>query len=223
MMHVEEGRNATGKESSVWSRNTYGQWIHTKPRRFVVVRADARTCLAVPITSYTGLGVSKPFVKKSDHCIAYTGQEPPSPLDAELPGPGEEGMQPKSIRIEVDDATFRLDPTSRIDFAKPRTVSHDTLIKRFGCVHPGSIKALVDQFRAVLDPKRPNRGKLVQVDDAPAGLTWPSVLENADDQDRLAYQALVKGGFRPQRASEYVWGYVQARERTRAGGRSSVR
>lgn len=217
MMHSEEGRNETGKKSLVWSVNTYGQWIHTKPRRFVVVRTDARTCLAVPITTYEGEGVAKSMIKKSDHCIAYTGQKPPSPTSDELPGPHEEGMQPTPIRIEVDDPMFRLDPMSRIDFAKPRTVSHDTLVKRFGRVHSESIKALIDQFRAVLDPKRPERTEPIQLSSPPAGPAWPSILDGAEDRDRRAYQALVKDGvFTSQEACEYVWGFVQARRRAEA-------
>lgn len=203
MVWSEPGQNPSDVASSCWTMDSYGQWIYTKPRRFIVVRAHLNSCLVVPITSYGEQGVSKPGVKKSDHCIAYTGRVAPLPLHEEAPKPGESGMQPFPIRIDPDELGARLDEASRIDFSRPRTVDHYNLVKNFGKVHPDSMSALLTQFQNVMNPSRT------------AGAQRQSRqlrLESRQSVYLEAYSALVTFGWSHEKAANFVNVNIQARE-----------
>jgi hypothetical protein len=87
-----------------WERGTVinhlGERVFSKVRRFVVIREGGTYCNALPINTYTGKGVAKPSVNKSEHVIVYTGSKAPGPTKAEMPTRrGEAPMQ--SIPIQV--------------------------------------------------------------------------------------------------------------------------
>lgn len=191
--------------SSRWTYNSFGQKIFTKPRRFVIVRSGGPTCLAVPITSYGGRGVGKPGVKKSDHCIIYSGAQSPTPTGKELPEPPELGMQALPIKVDADDRTVRLDEMSRVDFSKPVSVDSYTEVKNFGKVNPKSMHALVSQFQIVMGA-RP-----IPI----SAVTAPARLQISKAQHRRARNALVRGGWSVDEATEYVQDFVAALRRCR--------
>lgn len=196
MVWSEPGQNNTDEASSSWTKDSYGQWIHTKPRRFIVVRSHTQSCLVVPITSYGMQGVSKDKVKKSDHCIVYTGRIAPQPQHFEAAQRGEQPMQPFPIRIDPDELDGKLDDMSRIDFSRPRTVEHYSVVKNFGKVHPDSLHALVTQFQNVMDPSRALQHT--------ATSRRPVSLLSARTKHMQAYSALVNYGWTQQEAVEYV-------------------
>lgn len=195
MVWSEPGQHDADNASSSWTINSYGQWIYTKPRRFIVVRVLPQACLVVPITSYGSQGVGKQNVKKSDHCIAYTGRMAPEPMASETPVPTEQGMQPYAIRINPDDREDKLDEMSRIDFSCPRKVDHYNVVKNFGKVHPDSMHALVVQFQNVMDPSRAR-----QV--LPSA--QPIAILSASSKHRDAFHALINFGWTMQQAADYV-------------------
>ena len=135
-------------------RNDFGKLVTSKVRRFVVIRQSDQYCIALPIQTYSGRGVAKRGVVKSEHAIIYTGRVPPSPRPEELPTRGEMGMIPVPIRVDPDTATDRLDPMSRIDFAHFSQVQHNVKTKGFGMVSRESIDALKSQFLNVWNGKQ---------------------------------------------------------------------
>ncbi|KAI7182972.1 hypothetical protein KC363_g8489 [Hortaea werneckii] len=134
----------------------FGERAYAKIRRFVVVRAASSYCSALPITSYGGRGVGKPGVKKSEHCIIYTGRSAPLPLLEEFPRLGEAGMQLTSIRVISDDGVAKLDPSSRLDLGKPHTIHHNIKVKAFGQVDALHLTALLSQFKLVWSVPSPS-------------------------------------------------------------------
>lgn len=158
------GRSSTGGPSrggSVFSKADTHGWeagiainhlnerVFSKVRRFVVIREDDVFCTAIPISTYGGRGVAKPGVKKSDHCIIYTGKTAPAPRPNELPARGENGMRPIPIRVDPDNQANLLDVMSRLNLATVMTVQHNIKTKAFGKVNERSMRDLIQQFQSV--------------------------------------------------------------------------
>ena len=120
-------------------------------RRFVVVEASRDFCRALPITTYTGLGVAKAGVVKSDHAIIYTGARPPEPQDNERPRRDrrETGMRLVPIRVRLDSADYKLDPMSRVNFRDVHEIPHEARVRSLGRVSRQSIDALLSQYSNV--------------------------------------------------------------------------
>ena len=134
--------------SLAFSQNSWGEWIYSKIQRFVIVKKDSHTCTAVPVNTYGGYGVAKKGVTKSNHAIIYTGRTPPLHKPQEEAERGESGLLPRSIRVDAHPSK-KLDTMSRIDFAKPHTISYDYKIEAFGQVNPSSMQHLLYQWRKV--------------------------------------------------------------------------
>ncbi|KAK5123697.1 hypothetical protein LTR85_002333 [Meristemomyces frigidus] len=146
----EPGDSRTVVTGKAWTQNKFGEWVYSKVRRFVVVRANSFECLAVPITSYGGQGVYKKGVKKADHAIIYTGRHPPAPHPREQPTiAGEAGMQPFPVRVDPDLRDTKLDEMSRIDLSRPHIIQHYQKVKSFGKVNRDSMVHLVTQYHSV--------------------------------------------------------------------------
>ncbi|KAK6429348.1 hypothetical protein LTR95_014504 [Oleoguttula sp. CCFEE 5521] len=146
------GPSTRSSSATDTSTDSYGQSLISRRRAFISVRADATSCVAVPITNYGGQGVSKSGVVKAFHCIVHTTELPPRPLAAEAPDVArqEEPMQPYAIRIDADPAAFwKLDETSRLNLGEERKVDHWYRVKNLGKVGGASMPALVSQLRKV--------------------------------------------------------------------------
>lgn len=127
----------------------YNENVHSKVRRFVVIRTAEKYCSALPITSYGGKGVGKEGVVKSEHAIIYTGRSPPDATPSELPRRNEDGMRSQPIRVSGDEREDVLDTMSRVDFGKVHTIQHNIKVKPFGKVVQQSLGALDTQFTNV--------------------------------------------------------------------------
>jgi hypothetical protein len=148
---IPGNRSDISQESRTWTLNSYGQWVFSKSRRYVVVQAFKHHCTAVPITSYRGQGVSKEGVRRDTHAIIFTGKVAPCVSDSERPaGLKEAGMLPHPIQVDPDHPVNKLDPMSRIDFAKPTPIDYNCKVKPFGKVNRTSIVHLEQQFLMVL-------------------------------------------------------------------------
>lgn len=166
--HVDDAKSAVRSVNSLdgW----YGERVHSKPRRFVVVRQFERHCIAMyvntqgrrtcfqttdrrssPIDSHRQRGVGTQRGAKFHNGIIHTTSQPPDPLDDELPGPGEQPMQPVAIRVHPDNPTIRLNPASRINYAKAYTVEYNIKVSSVGSVHDKSLAPLLNQFRDVFN------------------------------------------------------------------------
>ena len=125
-----------------------------------------------PIHTYRFLGVAKKEVKKSEHCIAYTGSCPPAPEENERSRPGEAPMKPTPIRIETTDRTDKLHPMSRINLGKVWPIEDNIRVKDYGRVHKDSLDDLMEQFRKVNQER--NNAQRRKKKRATAGEQWES-------------------------------------------------
>jgi hypothetical protein len=145
----------SGGADTVFSRyevlNQFNERVFSKVRRFVVVREGSRYCCALPISTYSGQGVAKPRVVKSDHAIIYTGPEAPLPRRAEFPSRGEAPMRSIPIRVNMDNASEKLDPMCRINFGGLHMIQHNVKTRSFGTVHKDSLADLQLQFNSVFN------------------------------------------------------------------------
>jgi hypothetical protein len=120
--------------------------VHTKVKRFIVVKTGDWSCIAVPVTSYGGRGVRSPGTRAADHGVIYTGDSEPIALD-KVAG---HRLQPFAVRIRPEDPSKKLDPLSRIDYAKPQNIPHHSKVRNIGSVaSPDDEKHLLQQFRDV--------------------------------------------------------------------------
>jgi len=120
----------TNEEPSFTGQSVYyvrfGQRVHSKIRRFIVVKQGLRSCTCLPITTYDGKGVSKRYVNPDEHTQVYTGRDPPkkppeiakAPLKVIL----SKGVDPKKDKIT----------NSYVDFGRPYTVESNVKVKDFG-------------------------------------------------------------------------------------------
>ena len=135
---------------SDWVQNNYGEWVHSKVRRFIAVREGPNFCSAVPVTSYSGQGVAKPGVKKSDHAIVYSGTYPPKATRAEQPTRRRrDALQPQPIAMDME-SNQKLDDMSRVNLAQLHTIHHYVKVKNVAMVAQRSMPDLISQFKYVL-------------------------------------------------------------------------
>ena len=98
------------------------------------------------IFSYKDSGVSKPHLLKSDHCIVYTGRQPPEPFKAELEQNPILGLRDRLIRISPEDRSTKLHDSSRIKLAREYTpIDYERVFVR----HIGDVK--VDSLNRLLE------------------------------------------------------------------------
>ncbi|KAK6436338.1 hypothetical protein LTR95_007469 [Oleoguttula sp. CCFEE 5521] len=133
-------------ENPCLSKTVHGDYIHTKVRRFVVIRQGTHSAWYLPITTYNGRGVAKPDVIKSDHCIVHTEEQTPLPSPAEKSAGTEESMQATAIRVLPDSHANTLDKLSCLDYGKVYTIEHNIKVKSIGNMHPESLPSVKAQF-----------------------------------------------------------------------------
>jgi len=135
---------------SDWVQNNYGEWVHSKVRRFIVVREGPNFCIAVPVTSYSGQGVAKNGVRKSDHAIVYSGSIPPKATREERPTRrSRDALQSQPISLDLE-GDQKLDDMSRVNLAQSHTIHHYVKVKNVGNVSQKSMADLVSQFKYVM-------------------------------------------------------------------------
>lgn len=143
------GASAVRTEEPGTVLNQFGERVISKVRRFVVIRHSRTFCNALPISTYSGRGVSKRGVVKSEHVIIYTSQTAPMPRADELPRRGEDGMRPVPIRVDAASTSEPLDPMSRLDLAGVTTIAFNLKVKPLGKVGARSLWDLMQQFAEV--------------------------------------------------------------------------
>lgn len=94
-------------------------------------------CYYRPILTYQRQATNKPGVKREEHAIIYTGDSPPEPL------PGESPLEKLPIQMTPKSPREKLDPASRINYAKYYTVEHNVKVKFIGRLAPSSHKTFM--------------------------------------------------------------------------------
>ncbi|KAK5123699.1 hypothetical protein LTR85_002335 [Meristemomyces frigidus] len=122
----------------------FGQLLHNKPRRFVVIGEGQDHCTALPIVSYQQQGTGKEGVEKWQYAIIHTTPVPPLPMETESPQLGERSMLSPPILVEPrsNHNDFQLLPTSRLCFGRPQTIEHNIRVRNLGMVSVESLAML---------------------------------------------------------------------------------
>ena len=126
----------------------YGENAFHKIRRFVIVKQRNGHSICIPIVTYGFQGVLKNGVRPEDHAIVYSGK------NEVLEGEGKLPLQ-KPIRIETKDASQKLDPRSRLNYAKLYTVEHNVKVFFIGRVarsHEQEVIRAYNNAHPPLDP-----------------------------------------------------------------------
>jgi hypothetical protein len=118
-----------------------------KQRRFVVVDSRKGHSMCLPIMTYGGQGTLKYGVHPEDHAPIYSSKrEGPCILEGEA-------MTHRPIRVDVIDPSHKLDPMSRLNYAKIYTVEHNVKVWFIGQVANGLYEQkLVDAYNATHRP-----------------------------------------------------------------------
>ena len=120
-------------------------------RRWVVVAVRHTSCLAVPIMTYGGRGLSKAGMRQSNidaHARIYMSNQTPTWLKNE-PRSGK-----RDIKVLPQSEEQVLDPASRISFERTTSIDLDQSILKIGMVAEESLGYLSAYWREEID--RPN-------------------------------------------------------------------
>jgi hypothetical protein len=104
--------------------------------------------MSSPILTYHHQGTTKSGLNRDDHAIIYAGDQPPSEVNAA------EYLSKEPIQMIPKTARDKLDPTSRINYAKIYTVEHNVKVCFIGHIAPSSEKQLMVDFDDTWDKKR---------------------------------------------------------------------
>jgi len=91
--------------------------------------------------TYKGRGTSKPGIDASSHAIVYMSNSQPGRLDVETE------MTKESICVDPATADQKLNPLSRVNFAKIYTVEHNVKVLPVGTVAKKSMHHLRGYFK----------------------------------------------------------------------------
>jgi len=152
-------------EAPMWTPginlSSAGGRVYARVERYVIIHPGPPNepfCIALPIKTYGGRGVSAPGIMKSHHCIIYSSPQPPVPLDRERPVSNEDGMRAPPIRVVLDDPTNladRLDPASRVHLMGAKAIEDQDRTRDFGRVSQRSESALRHHFWTLWRRDRP--------------------------------------------------------------------
>jgi uncharacterized protein DUF6590 len=130
----------------------YGERKFQKVRRFLIVSVRNKGhSICIPILTYGFQGVLKPGVHPEDHAVVYSSKKQgPCLLERE------EGlMSKKPIWIEVTSEAHKLDPLSRLNFAKLYTIEHNVKVFFIGRVAKMYERALMVAYNEAHPPFDP--------------------------------------------------------------------
>ncbi|KAL2008505.1 hypothetical protein VTN00DRAFT_6699 [Thermoascus crustaceus] len=117
----------------ILARGKFREPIYSSIRRMVVVREQKGCAWCIPISTYSGKGLAKPGVDVSTHAIIHMKGTKPARQAAEPP------MTKEPIAVEPASPDQKLDPMSRINFAKIHTIEHNVKVLPVGRVSDESI------------------------------------------------------------------------------------
>jgi hypothetical protein len=120
--------------------------IFQKQRRFVIVDTRKGHSICLPIMTYGGQGTLKYGVHPEDHAAIYSSKRDGPYI------PDQENLTNEAIRVEVIDPTHKLDPMSRLNYAKLYTVEHNVKVFFIGKVAKNFEQKLVDAYNYTHQP-----------------------------------------------------------------------
>ncbi|KAK2793267.1 hypothetical protein FQN51_001310 [Onygenales sp. PD_10] len=144
--HEPEGRRATDRtDHGSTIRGKYGEALHGKVRRFIVMRANKDSCICVGVFTYQGRGEDKDGVSKKTHAYIRTANQPPSRTRSKL-------------RLEeyqmVPYGKETLKETSLVNCEKIYTVEYYVKAKAIGILSPEDFSSLSNKYQSCSAPRR---------------------------------------------------------------------
>jgi hypothetical protein len=125
--------------------NADGVTIFSHIRRFVIVKAKTkrRYCLAIPIHSYSGRGLTDKKMLSDEqqaHAIIYGKGGKPSPMSDEV------RLDKEPIAVKLEEGEF-LTPGSRLHFGRMQSIDWNVKVKNIGrIVDPKHMRRLIVYF-----------------------------------------------------------------------------
>ncbi|KAH7416800.1 hypothetical protein BKA64DRAFT_277669 [Cadophora sp. MPI-SDFR-AT-0126] len=114
----------------------FNQKVHSKVRRFVVVRQGDRFCTCLPVTSYDGRGLRKKGIHFQEHGFIYSHDAPSYVA----------GITKDPLRVLLSDDSTRLGDKSLVNYAKPYTVETNVKVKNVGQLDEKSRRRMKQYF-----------------------------------------------------------------------------
>jgi len=121
----------------------YGEKIHSKIRRFVVVKPYEYEghSICLPLTTYQSQGTKKRGVDPKTHAAVH----PENGKALFAPGEARElGTRPFEVHLYSSKET--LDAMTRLNFSKPCTVEHNVKVMTIGSILPGELGRLYKYY-----------------------------------------------------------------------------
>ena len=121
--------------------------VYKYNRRLVIVKAGHGFCWCVPISTYGTHGLRRAGLTTEDieaHAIIFVESDRPRPLV------GEPAISKRPIAVVPASEDQRLDPASRINFAKVYTVEHNAKVMDIGRVSDRSMPRFKQYFQEQL-------------------------------------------------------------------------
>ena len=146
--------NFYDKNQTFISEVIYNERVHSKIRRFVVVRQGDRSVTCLPVTSYEGYGHKKPGIRLGDHGFIHS-RKAPEKVDH---------MLPKSLKVILSKGAVDIKDPSLVNYGKVYTVETNVKVKNIGDLDDDSKALLVRYFHRVFVEESDLSG---MIDDTP--------------------------------------------------------
>ena len=131
-------------ENKQWASVTYvvfGQQVHSKIRRFVVVKQEDLYCTCLPVTTYDGRGYTKRGIKIEDHGLIYSSKDAP---------PRVKGMDKESLRVVLSPKAEKIVNPSYINYGRAYTVETNVKVRDVGELDSSSRRRLVKYYNKAI-------------------------------------------------------------------------
>jgi hypothetical protein len=138
-----------------------GGRVFARVERYVIIDSGPPNepyCIALPIKTYGGRGVTVPGLVKSHHSVIYSSSQAPVPMALERAVRDEDGMRQPAIRVILDDPRNfddHLDPASRVHLTGAKAIEDQDRTRDFGMVSPQSERDLISHFWTLWGRNRP--------------------------------------------------------------------
>jgi hypothetical protein len=168
----------TNNNETFTSYVKYGEKVHTKIRRFVVVKQKTRSCTCLPVTSYEGKGFKKPDIDISEHGPIYSSKRPRSVPE----------ITKKALKVILSKNADPLKDPSLINYGCMYTVETNVKVMDVGLLDKDSLELLLDYYEEVNYPRETEVNPHKDASDlAGVGTAFGSGGQNYDADSRGGY------------------------------------
>jgi hypothetical protein len=119
--------------SVVSYRVAYNERVHSKIRRFVVVKFGDRYCTCLPVTTYNRRGYRKGGIDLNEHGLIYSDKREPASI---------RGIKKKALKVSLSPGADKLINPSYINYGRVYTVETNVKVKDVGELNSDSRRLL---------------------------------------------------------------------------------